>query len=391
MYSDKVNILFVDDEPDVLNGFRRMFRRGEFKVYTSTDPRAALDMVANEGPFTVVVSDMHMPDLDGLNFLRKVKEIDPDTVGVILTGNSQVETAIDAVNEGDLFRYLTKPCSSEAMAKTIFAAVQKHQMALKDKDELDKTIERCVGLLIELLTSAMPDASVKAKRVRRLAAQAGRKLGYSNPRQLDVAAALAHIGLTAVPDEIRRKVFSGAILTPLEEQLVRKHPKIGEKLVAKIPQLKLAGFIIRHQEDIPQIASMDVPLDRQDRGTVGALILRTAIHLESLICENISAEDALGILALPPRDHHPEALEAFKSIHVPDVESYSTEAKLSELEEGMFLLQDVRAKDGSLVAEKGHEVSPIVMQRLKRYLGENMIDSSTVRVSREFEVTHVAS
>src|SRR5215475_6428441 len=98
-------ILLVDDDKNVLDGYRRILGR-EFVLETAIGGPAALRMVEEHGPFAVVVSDMRMPGMDGVQLLQKVKVLAPNTVRVMLTGNSDMDTAINAINEGNIFRFL---------------------------------------------------------------------------------------------------------------------------------------------------------------------------------------------------------------------------------------------------------------------------------------------
>src|SRR5882672_4792554 len=107
-------ILCVDDEPNVLEAFSRSLRK-DFQVFVAQSGEQGIAMIENEGPFAVVVSDMRMPEMDGIQFLSRVRETIPETVRVMLTGNADQQTAMNAVNEGNIFRFLTKPCSPEAL------------------------------------------------------------------------------------------------------------------------------------------------------------------------------------------------------------------------------------------------------------------------------------
>ena len=111
-------ILIVDDEKNLLEAIQRKLRK-HFKIETALGPEEGLKALTNRGPFAVVISDLRMPGMDGIQFLSRVKEILPDTVRMMLTGNADLENAIEAVNEGNIFRFLTKPCSPNVLAKAI--------------------------------------------------------------------------------------------------------------------------------------------------------------------------------------------------------------------------------------------------------------------------------
>ncbi len=111
-------ILFVDDEPHVLSGIRRHLR-GIFEVDTATSSAEGLEMIEDRGHYAVVVSDLHMDEMDGMEFLREVRRVSPDSVCVVLTGYADLEVAVEAVNERRIYRFLTKPCPGEKLIKTL--------------------------------------------------------------------------------------------------------------------------------------------------------------------------------------------------------------------------------------------------------------------------------
>ncbi len=120
-------ILFVDDEPNVLNAYKRQFRK-QFLIITASSGREGLEVIEKEGPFSVVVADMQMPKMDGITFLKKVQQKAPNSVRLMLTGNADQQTAIEAVNEGNVFRFLTKPCPSELLGKTLESALEQNKL-----------------------------------------------------------------------------------------------------------------------------------------------------------------------------------------------------------------------------------------------------------------------
>ena len=108
----KPRILLVDDDPLLLAGLKRQLRR-HFRIETAPGGAEALALVQGEEPFMVVVSDYRMPGMNGNQFLAQVREISPDTIRIMLTGFADVGAAVDAINEGQIFRFLNKPCPSE--------------------------------------------------------------------------------------------------------------------------------------------------------------------------------------------------------------------------------------------------------------------------------------
>ncbi|MBE0534113.1 MAG: response regulator [Phycisphaerae bacterium] len=119
-------ILFVDDEINVLKAMKRQFHR-QFRVETALGGEEALEKIQNAGPFAVVVSDLQMEDMNGLDFLRRVRECSPDSICVILTGFGDLNVAVNAVNEGIIFRFLTKPCPPDTLIKTLNECLEQHR------------------------------------------------------------------------------------------------------------------------------------------------------------------------------------------------------------------------------------------------------------------------
>src|SRR5258708_20543161 len=105
-------VLLVDDEQNILEGYKRSLSR-EFQIETATGGEEALALVAEKGPYAVVISDMRMPGMDGLQLLSNLKSTSPDTIRVMLTANADMDTAINAINEGNIFRFLNKPSTKQ--------------------------------------------------------------------------------------------------------------------------------------------------------------------------------------------------------------------------------------------------------------------------------------
>src|SRR5689334_8331618 len=137
--STDLKILVVDDESNILLGFQRQLRK-QFHVAVAESGATALQMLESSGPYAVVVTDMRMPTMSGLELLQRVKQQFPQTVRVMLTGNVDYRTAIRAVNEGSVFRFLTKPCSPEVLAVVLTAALEQHALVASERDLMSNTL-----------------------------------------------------------------------------------------------------------------------------------------------------------------------------------------------------------------------------------------------------------
>jgi len=130
-------ILFVDDEKGVLDGYERLLRK-EFYVSVASSGQEGLTAIAEHGPFAVVIADMRMPGMSGSEFLAQIRQMAPDTVRMLLTGYTDLSAAIDAVNEGNIFRFLTKPSTKEVLVHAISLGVKQYHSVIADRELVNK-------------------------------------------------------------------------------------------------------------------------------------------------------------------------------------------------------------------------------------------------------------
>ena len=158
-------VLFVDDEMNVLSAFRRHLRH-DYEVETATSGAEALELCETKGPFAVVVADMNMPGMDGVSLLSEIKQKYPDTIRIMLTGNATQKVAIDAVNEGSIFRFLTKPCPPEILQQVLEAGTRQYQLVTAEKELLEKTLSGSIRMLTDMLSLTNPLAFSLSSRLR---------------------------------------------------------------------------------------------------------------------------------------------------------------------------------------------------------------------------------
>lgn len=153
---DSANILLVDDEISVLDGYRRGLRK-QFRLDTARSGQEALELLAKNPPYAVIISDMRMPKMSGLELLSRVRELFPDVVRIMLTGNSEQQTVVDAVNQGEVYRFLSKPCDSETLAAAIRDGVERYNQAKSNRVLLQRNASKVKGLTQRLSHQALHD------------------------------------------------------------------------------------------------------------------------------------------------------------------------------------------------------------------------------------------
>ena len=243
--SDK--ILFVDDDSNLLASFQRQLRN-QFTVDISPDGQQGLESITHQGPYATIVSDFRMPGMDGVQFLSRAREVAPDSVRMLLTGYADVQTAIEAVNEGNIFRLLTKPCPPDTLTKALTAGIKQYQLVTAERELLEKTLSGSIKVLSEVLSLVNPEAFGRAARITRYVRQIASKMGLSEVWQFETAAMLSQIGCIILQEETLKKIYRGVELTKEEEQLFNMHPSIASDLIAKIPRMEKIAEIIAYQE-----------------------------------------------------------------------------------------------------------------------------------------------
>ncbi len=377
-FSD-VKILFVDDDPSLLQSFARQFR-GHFSLNTAASGAQGLEIVQNDGPFAVVISDMRMPEMNGIQFLTRVREMSPDTVRIMLTGNADIDTAMHAVNQGNIFRFLQKPCRKETIEWAVEAGIQQFQLITAEKELLEKTLKGSVQMLVEVLSLASPLAFSRAARVKEYVAHVVRHLKVAKAWEVEIAALLSQIGWIALPTDVIHKVHTGNELTPDEEKMFTSHPVLGGKIVSHIPRLEEVGRMIAGQL-VPLQDTLIAPEKiTEDPGVLGAQILKTCIDFDTLLLTGMNPRLAIARLHARETEYHPLIVEALGSMNVASIEMEEREVQTRDLTDSMVLAQDVYTKTGILLAPKGHKVNLSLRTRLENYSRRSEIDKK-LRVS----------
>jgi serine phosphatase RsbU (regulator of sigma subunit) len=155
----KAKILFVDDDANLLGSCRRQLRK-QYNIETALSGREGLELIEQNGPYAVIVSDFRMPFMDGIEFLTRVREIAPDTVRIMLTGSADMQLAIQAVNEGNIFRFLTKPCANDVLGESLNTAIDQYQQVTSEREYNKKTrhsMAQAMDVQQHLIPKSEPD------------------------------------------------------------------------------------------------------------------------------------------------------------------------------------------------------------------------------------------
>lgn len=358
-------ILFVDDEEKVLQSMQRQLRK-RFPLKTAICGDEALQKMKDEGPFAVIVSDMRMPGMNGIELLSRVKSLYPDTVRIMLTGNADQETAIEAVNSGQIFRFLTKPCSTAVLVPALALALRHYRLINAEKELLQQTLMGSVTVLSELLNQANPTVFSAGQRIKKYAIHVARRLNLPNIWQIEVAAMLAQIGCVSLPSDVMNKQYAGLDLDAEEKEMWTTYPEVGARLLEKIPRLESVTKMIRWQQK--DFSDFDDELSGKEfeEILVGAQILKAVIELDLLLHQGYGLSKAISMLRNQSGRYNPEVLKALTDAPFQDHVRILSLA-IEDITVGMIAGEDIFAKNGALILPRGQKITWSSLQGLYNF------------------------
>ena len=370
MSSPKPRVLCVDDEQHVLSGVKLGLRK-HFEVTTALSGTEALHALASQGPFEVVLSDMRMPQMSGAELLAHARQGWPDVTRVLLTGHSEFEAAVAAVNEGAVFRFLTKPCPRDVLVATLGEASRHHRLVTAERVLLQETLLGCVRAMSETLALTNPVAFGRGQRIAHLARSLSTRLGHADPWAVEAAALLSQLGYAAVPAAVQEKAYRNETLDDQERAMLTGTAKLTHQILSRIPRIETVVGILEDSGS-PQAAD--------PRGQA----LRLARDVDTLTLQGLSATEAeLLLRQREAAQHPPELLDALhRLLHAEAAEITIREVDPFELEEGMVLRQDVLLADGGLLVPRGFVVSAGFIARLQNFATRLAAPKLTVSVAR---------
>jgi response regulator RpfG family c-di-GMP phosphodiesterase len=308
-----------------------------------------------------------MPGMNGIQFLSRVREMAPDTVRMMLTGFAEVQTAIDAVNEGNIFRFLTKPCPPEILGKALDAGIEQYRLITAERELLEQTLRGSIKVLTQILSLLNPEAFGRASRISRYAREIGMVMKIREIWQLETAAMLSQIGFILLPEGALKKIYHGQQLSPEETQLLDMHPFITSDLLKNIPRLETIARIIAYQEK--HFDGSGIPVDevRREEIPLGARVLKVALDFDTLLTAGDSKSKAIPQLKERKGWYDPAVLTALEAVIWIEGKFQVKVVPVRDLQDFMILDDDVFTAGGTLLIAKGQEVNQLIRKRLHNF------------------------
>ncbi len=291
----------------------------------------------------------------------------PDTVRMMLTGNADQETAIRAVNEGNIFRFMNKPCPPELLESNIRAGLEQYRLITAERELLEKTLNGAIQVMAEILSQVNPAAFSRAYRIRNLVSQLVKEEGLSNGWEFSVAGLMSQLGCVSLPQSLVEKVYAGLDLTPEEEEMFGDHRRLGAGLLRKIPRRQRVASMIELQMK-PFSEYRQRPEDEDQRVIwTGAQILKAVLDYDQLVFLGKSHREACKIMWGREKEYNANLLMIIEATEMGGGKTEVRYLRPDQLSMGMVLNQDVVARNGMLLASKGQEVTFSLRERLVNF------------------------
>ena len=370
-------ILFVDDDPDTLDAYKRILSP-EFKIDLADGAASGFAAVERNGPYSVVISDMRMPVMTGAEFLGQVRQRASDTVRMLLTGDTDLGSAIEAVNQGNIFRFLTKPCKPEVLANAITAGITQYRLITGERELLERTLLGSIKVLTDVLSAASPEAFGRSTRIAHYVRHIIGKVKLPSPWCIEAAATLSQLGCITLEPETMQRAYAGVKLTPEEQARFDAHPQAAMELLKNIPRLESASWMIGQQlkRDIPK--AENCPGYSSTELSLAANILKLAVAFEELRFKSPSKSVALARLRDRSNEFEPSLVNTLRDLPADDADKQLSRVSTSRLRAGMILDQEIKNSQGALLVAKGQELTSALIMRLTNYSQVTAIDKEVM-------------
>jgi response regulator RpfG family c-di-GMP phosphodiesterase len=366
-------ILIVDDEQPMLNLFSAVLK-DRFVIETARNAEEALQRLRTESDFAVVVADIFMPGVSGIELLAQCAKLSPDTVRIAVTGDAARETVVDSVNEGNVFRFVSKPVRVEVLGEIIEAAIQRYDSLRLERDMMETTVRTSVNLLLEVLATIDPPSFELSQRVRTSVRVFARKMRLPNAWELELAASLARIGMVALPSDVLRKVGHEIPLGAREAELLSQVPALGAQLLKQVARMGRVAEAIRYQAK--NFDGSGSPNDSTSGPHIplGARILRIFVDRATLEIDGVASRDAHRRMAARTGAYDPALLQASFDCfpdYILSAVSADKEVRLvsaEELQPDATLVTEIRTTDGLLLVAASTRLTSLIVQRIRTHV-----------------------
>lgn len=413
-------VLAVDDEPGILNVLTRQLRKTPFELLTANSGQEALDILAGKR-CQIIVSDMRMPGMNGAEFLAEVRQRHPETVRLLLTGYSDMDATVQAINDGGIFSYLAKPWEPESLLQLLDSAarhyqsrrnkniklikISRHAQSLKQKTEdlesrlaksrqdaeqtsafidmakkeVEQAYDTAVEVFANLIDLRIPGETGINREVAQVASFLAFSMGLSpeEQRSIRLAGMLYNVGKIGLPRDILETPFGH--LNGAQSEQFKTYPRLGETaLLALTPLQATIQWIVLHRETLDGsgfpvgLSATALPLAARILAVSVAFRERVKGRLDGQVYSEL---EALKWLQSLPQKFDSDVVDILACLVGDGDEGEAAEITQQEVEPyalqpGMRLASDLYASNGMLLLSAGQALTSIVISKLVGMTGQ---------------------
>lgn len=352
------NVLFVDDDKNILSSFKRTLQK-KYNVHTANSPEEGLEMLKNPSiQFSVIVSDFKMPNMNGVEFLSKAAALRKNTVRILLTGYADLETAMKAVNEGNIYKFLTKPIDSNTIVHILDSAIELYRLTMAEKELIKGTLQGSMKMLTDIMALVSPETFGETERLKQKVSKIVKLLKIKNGWQIEIASLLCELGFIAIPPDIIKKVNSGNELTDKEKDIYKDHTLISSKLIKNIPRLNNVAELIEAYEYSPK---------EKSAAPLGSRIIRIVRDFNRKLNMGEKKSKIIHMMRQMKDIYDENLIDILEKITSESEGAILKMLNIADLKEGMILNQDIETSDRILLLKKGQYLSESSIIRLNSY------------------------
>ncbi len=358
-------ILIVDDDRKLRQSLRLHLKR-KYEVILAENGQDGLEKLKENTDTAVIISDLKMPVMDGIRFLNAAKNTNSDASRILLTGYADIDSAIKAVNSGQIFRFLTKPSTPSQVGIAVMAGVKQYNLIQSEKILLEKTLRKTVEMLVDIMAVVKPSVYIKVQHIRRYMQFLLDHLDLENSWEFEIAAMLSHLGVITVSDDIIEKIQHNISITDAERNQYMEHPEVACKMISEIPRLESVGQMIQ--------ASMNSQLDTEtqnlnllDRIELGAHLIHICVEFEKLHQTGMAPHDIISRFQKSNSVFHPKVVEALYGIDELSEEEEIKLVTMASVIPGMITMEKIYSKKDFLLINENQLITGIVFERLQAF------------------------
>lgn len=364
-------ILCVDDEPALVEALRRQLD-SEYDVCVAYSGHEALARLRDGRVFSAIVSDMRMPGMDGVELLKEAAATHPRTTRILLTGQADLPSALSAINEGRLFRFLLKPCSKDMVLRALADGVRQFELLQAERELLEQTLRQSLGAMAEALSLVVPTAAQPFLKVRRMARELCKKLRIDDAWEVEVACMFSHIATLTLREEVLGELIHNKERDPDTLRPLSQGNVVAQRLTAQIPRLGTVRDLLRGAGRLDR--------SKSEQFDLAVWIVNVCAEYGRCLVAGMSVANALNHVQAKANEVPERLKEVLGSLSQPSEVCNDRSVMFQELRPGMLLVEAVYMSDGLLLVPAESEITNPLIEQLRPFAtSKRLVEPLTVR------------